>query len=283
MVSEEVKMIQRDHPAPTFSEADPNTLRPPGAGQTVDPEAVGENVAPGRMGANDTPTQEGPLAQGVGRVVDAAEDAVADTTKLARGARTPHDSVTEPTQGGASVLDATAEGSPLKTFSSPGPVSQRSSRVAETVESSKPSTDEVSRTLSKNERFRTRRAAELSLSNVARFRRDLKSGNYGTSTIAGNRFDSMITDQGDQATRGVGYYQATRSTRNQRTSKSSLKTVVAGKEISWEHLPGKAFDQEPMKQIAKVTTMNGTYMRKDTRLFLDKMRTLLPKADSARA
>src|ERR1700750_1820039 len=105
MISEEVKMIQRDHPSPSFAEADPNTLRPPGAGQTVDPEAVGENVPAGRMGENDVPTQEGPLAQGVGRVVRANED-VPDTSKLATGVRSPHDAVHEPREGGKSVLEA---------------------------------------------------------------------------------------------------------------------------------------------------------------------------------
>jgi hypothetical protein len=59
------------------------------------------------MGENDTATQEGPGGQGVGRVVAADED-VPDSTGLARGVRTPHDAVEEPTEGGAAVVDAAA-------------------------------------------------------------------------------------------------------------------------------------------------------------------------------
>ncbi len=97
-------MLQRDHPSPSFGEADPNTLRPPGAGQTVDPETVGQHVPPGRMGENHTTTQEGPQAQGVARL--AASEDVPDTTRLARGVRSPHDSVEEPADGGAAVMES---------------------------------------------------------------------------------------------------------------------------------------------------------------------------------
>lgn len=61
-------MIQTGHPAPTFGESDPNTLRPPGAGRTVSPEAIGMNVAPGRMGDNGAATQNGPLNQGAASI-----------------------------------------------------------------------------------------------------------------------------------------------------------------------------------------------------------------------
>jgi hypothetical protein len=107
-------MLQRDHPSPSFKEADPNTLRPPGASQTVDPESVGQDVTPGRMGENDAATQEGPQAQGAARVV-AADEHVVDTTKLARDVRSPHDKVEELAEGGAAALEEsslpTAEGS----------------------------------------------------------------------------------------------------------------------------------------------------------------------------
>ncbi|KAK5172006.1 uncharacterized protein LTR77_003643 [Saxophila tyrrhenica] len=112
MISEEVQMLQRDHPSPSFSEADPNTLRPAGASQTVDPGAVGEDVPARRMGENDTTTQEGPQAQGAARVVAADED-VPDSTGLARGVRSPHDAVEEPQAGGAAVLDGREAQAPV--------------------------------------------------------------------------------------------------------------------------------------------------------------------------
>ena len=250
LISEEVKMIQRDHPAPTFSEPDPDTLRPPGAGQTVDPEMVGKNVAPGRMGANDKPTREGPTAQGVGRVVNASEDVVADTTKMARGVRSPHDTVTEPTKGGPSVLDVTAGSRRSHTLPA----------AAHKAQSAAPST-----------------------SAAARFRQDVASGKYSTSTIAGSRFDHFITDQVKQVRRRVEDSPANSKSRNQKLSRSVLRSTVAGRYYTRHRLLGTASSQTAMREIAKATEMNGTYMVKDSKQFLRKVRSLLPEADSTRA
>ena len=326
MISEEVKMIQRDHPAPTFREPDPDTLRPPGAGQTVDPEMLGKDIAPGRMGANDTSTQEGPTAQGVGRRVDSSEDVVADTTKMARGARSPHDTVTEPTEGGASVLDVAAGSRQSNTFNAPAREVQQS---------------------------------ESPRSTAAQFRLEIASGKYSTSTIAGNRFENFIADQANQAGRkvvntkkksdgkayeeGVGLHRcefckqdvkhqpincrenpdgpnygkkpdgllqwekenanminsaqdsgnstnkdtktiSTSEHRIQKTPASSVfRAVVAGQYDAREYLSGTSFSQDLLNEIAKATTMNGTYMLRDSERFLRKMETLIPKTDAAQS
>lgn len=374
MISDEVKMIQRDHPAPTFSEADPNTLRPPGEGQTVDPEALGQGVAPGRMGANDTPTQEGPTAQGVGRAVDSSEASVADTSRLARGARTPHDSVTEPTEGEAGVLDVASGSSQLNQSSSdegdsidsapphtttPSEQSTPSQanlglsswqavvrQLTETHPKFDPSTSQnpyvrgellfqkpeqtgnflcakcgtlghlskdcSETTLSEMDQHflselmrihelqlvraqrREERAAKevlrperpaqkdpatkQPLSTSAQFRRDLASGKYSTSTIAGGRFKSVIADHVNQATRRGG---RTHRTSKYRTTKPTVQKVVAGKYDPEGYLTDQKLGENAVNEVAKAVTMNGTYMLNDTRKLLRKLETLLPSTGQA--
>ena len=267
MISEEVKMIQRDHPSPTFSEPDPNTLRPTGAGQTVDPEAMGDNIAPGRMGENDTPTLEGPLAQGVGRVIAADED-VQDTSKMAQGARSPHDTVEEPAEGGSAVLDVATGGSPAGASPFTARNNARESRAPRDVKTAK---DTLKQPVTE---------ASQSKPSLTEFRKDLASGKYNTTTIAGGRFESVIADHVSQATRQAV---PKKRTRRDPTPPSILRKVVAGKYDPKHYLYGTVLEQASLNEIARATSMNGTYMLKDTGRFLHKVRSLLPAAPAQRA
>ena len=257
-------MIQRDHPSPTFSKPDPNTLRPAGAGKTVDLEAVSENVAPGRMGENDTPTQEGPTAQGVGRVIDAEED-VQDTSKMARGVRSPHDTLEEPMKGGSAVLDVASGTKPAREGD------LRGSIVNQAVKTSKRTPEQP-----------VTERAPSTLSSID-FRKDLASNKYNTSTIAGGRFESVIADHVSQATRQATPKRMKRRKRRAPTHPDVLRKIVAGKFDSKHYVSGAAFKQPALNEIARATSINGTYIPKDTGQFLAKVRSLLPAAPAERA
>lgn len=174
MISEEVKMIQRDHPSPSFGEPDPDTLRPPGAGQTVDAEAIGENVGPGRMGENDVASREGPSAQGVGRVVEEVED-VPDSTRLARGLRSPQDDVKDPAAGGTSVMDGTAR-------------SGRAGHVARPPQED----EDADKSWTK---LPTRSTSTDAFQPEQPTRHELLHSKYSPSTIAGAAFENVIEDR----------------------------------------------------------------------------------------
>lgn len=104
MVSEAVQMIQRDHPSPTFADANPNaqTRQNPPTAQTTNP-------AGSAMGENDPITREGPTGQGIGKAVATDED-VPDTSGLARGARSGAEGVEEPAAGGTAVMGTPGQG-----------------------------------------------------------------------------------------------------------------------------------------------------------------------------
>lgn len=96
-------MLQRNHSSPSFREPDPATQRPSGASKTVDPEYAGLGAEGGRMGEHDPPEREGPYVQAVGRVTT-ADDTDKNYAGVATGARTPHEGVTNPAQGGATIM-----------------------------------------------------------------------------------------------------------------------------------------------------------------------------------
>ena len=269
MISDEVKMVQRDHSSPSFGESDPNTLRPAGAGQMVDPEAIGEDVAPGRMGHNDAATREGVAAQGVARDIRVDED-VPDTSGLARGAKSPHDSVEDPARGGGSVLQPDSgvfAGQPV-TIMEPGGTK---SPTVQALESRGAPTD---KTATPRKDTSTRPSA------TAQFHRELANGRYNTSTIASGRFESVIADQVDQATRRSGYVN---KRGKERTSNKVIDKIVAGKFDVDDYLSGQKFQQSTLNEVARTTTVNGTYSAKDTERILQKVRSLLPAAQAARA
>ena len=266
MISEEVKMIQRDHPSPSFAEADPNTLRPPGAGQTVDPEAVGQDVPAGRMGENDAPTQEGPLAQGVGRVIRADVD-VPDTSRKATGMRSPHDAVQEPQEGATSVLEATS-----------GERESKASPPSRRQENAVRNTDE--RDGSSRAKIRDQSSLDDAPSQARQqFREDMASGKYSTSTIAGGRFEQVIADQANQVARKVGRPQGKH---RKRVSNAAVVQMVAGRYNSPGYLTGNKFKQPALNEVAKTTAMNGTYTPQDTQRFVEKVRSLLPAIPTGR-
>ena len=187
MVSEEVKMLQRDHPSPSFGEPDPNTLRPPGAGQTVDLEAQGEDVRPGRMGENDGASREGPSAQGAGRVVEAVED-VQDTTMMARGVRSPRDAMVDPSEGGQSVMDAPAKAQPGENITRPPDEDEEDGGEEEEDEY----VDDDNKTWTQ---LSTRRTQPASIQPGSPSRQELLHSRYSPSTIAGGSFEDVIEDR----------------------------------------------------------------------------------------
>ena len=308
MISEEVQMLQRDHPSPSFGEPDPNTLRPPGASQTVDPENIGENVGPVRMGENDTASQEGPLAQGAGAPIRADED-VSDSSKLSRGARTPHDAVEEPAAGGTSVMGATRHsGDAQRTTRLPA-----SGNPPPTIQPGTPSSA------------------------------DLLSGTYSPATIAGAGFESVIENRmktvagpGQQDARDPRYLaqkmmsgQFVRfASREERAAveeqakkiaerrsrerarqkglsseevqptannyefnplpdgvrKAMVDRMVMGTYDPKDFLGGKQNYKQPvLNEIAKMTLRNETYLSGDGDRFLRKVQSLLPAAPAAQA
>ena len=265
MISEEVKMIQRDHPSPSFAEADPNTLLPPGSSQTVDPEAIGQNVS-GRMGENDAPTQEGPLAQGVGRVVSADDD-VPDTSKMARGVRSPHDAVQEPSEGGRSVLETTSGGRESKA----SPPSRRQENTARKLDKQGGDSSDKSRDQSSS--------SDVTSQARQQFRRDMASGTYSTSTIAGGRFVQVIADQANQVARKV---ERPQGKHRKRVTNAAVVQMVAGRYNTPGYLTGNVFKQSTLNEAAKTTTMNGAYTPNDTMRFVEKVRSLLPAIPAQR-
>lgn len=244
MISEEVKMIQRDHPSPSFGEPDPNTLRPPGASKTVDPEAVGEDAAASRrMGENVSSTQEGPMAQGVGREV--SEEDVSDTSKLARGARSPNDDVQEPLEGGAGVVGSDTGSAQIKPDVKAG------------------------------EAIQAQPAPTKATSNQAAYllsRHDIVNGTYTGSTIAGDGFQYIMAEQIDRVRR----HTAGGRTIHKRTERPMSRKMVRGEYDPAKHLSAGNEKQPALGQVARTTSLNGTYMPKDTERFLTKVRSLLP-------
>lgn len=172
MISKEVEMLQRDRPHPTFNNPDTNTLRPPGAGKTVDPAAVGANVGGGRMGENDAATQEGPFAQGVNMRARTDVDAGADT-RAARGTGQPV-TLDDPAERGGSGIE-------------PGRAEVRDERV------SRPSPEEVDDTPWTQPAPEAKSRSHLiQLEELSRNELLLQ---HSGSTIAASHFEFVIEDR----------------------------------------------------------------------------------------
>lgn len=172
MISKEVEMLQRDRPHPTFNNPDTNTLRPPGAGQTIDPEAIGMNVGGGRMGENDLATQEGPLAQGVNIRARTDVEAGADT-RAARGTGQP-----------VTLDDAAERG---ESGMEPGRAEMRDERV------SRPPSEEAEDDATTHQlQEATRRSHLVQLEEPSR--NELLLGQNG-STIAASNFEAVIEER----------------------------------------------------------------------------------------
>jgi hypothetical protein len=248
MISEEVKMLQRDHPSPSFGEADPNTLRPPGAGQTVDPEAIGENLPPGRMGENDSSTQEGPGAQGAARVVAADED-VPDTTRMARGVRSPHEKVEDPAQGGTPVMPSAAETTTQVETMPTGPA--ETEEVDEEVveeeqeEEEEEDVDEQDKTWTSKPGVLGQATAPPISVDVENASRDiLLRGRWSPSTLSGSGAESII-EQRVNSIATAGMHEASRD------PKYLAQKLMAGHLVRFTSKEERAATEMEAKKIAE--------------------------------
>ncbi|GAB7328851.1 hypothetical protein MBLNU13_g00729t1 [Cladosporium sp. NU13] len=178
-VSSEVSALAADLPKANLSgrNAEVDGAQPKSSG--VSPQAQGKDVAPGRMGDNDSPRREGPFVQGVGRVVRSSDE---DPTysKEARGIRTPDSKIETPSEGGASVMEpmGTAPEAPVAKQPNAGTAEAPAATTTPTTKS--PSVAPAKEVVpSKSEQT------------IAQY---LHSAN-GTSTLLNSNFLGMIADR----------------------------------------------------------------------------------------
>lgn len=178
-VSSEVSALAADLPKANLSgrNAEVNGAQPKPS--VVSPQSQGKDVAPGRMGENDSPRKEGPFAQGVGRVARASDE---DPTysKEARGIRTPDSKIETPSEGGASVMEpmGAAPEAPVSGQPNAGTAEAPAATTTPTIKSSPVApAKEV--------------APSKSAQTIAEY---LHSGN-GTSTLLSSNFPGMIADR----------------------------------------------------------------------------------------
>ncbi len=308
MISEEVKMLQRDHPSPSFGEADPNTLRPPGAGKTVDPEAAGIDVPPGRMGENDMATREGPAGRGVGRVVARDED-VPDTSNMARGVRTPHDAVEEPASGGTSVLAQEDTGLPTspplddeagkafsETFDLPSDASSlemQTSLINELLDKFGPATlagngaagvvqarlrSIADAGIADGDREISDLARRLLKGNIVRFesREERAAAEWEAKQI---QQDMFMRAQQKKKTNSTGPPSNPKfAPLSEKVRRSAFEELVGG-QIEGKQLLGQKSDAAktpPLEIIGMMALKNDTYTTEDRERFVAKVQSLLP-------
>lgn len=224
-------MLQRDHPSPSFGEADPNTLRPPGAGKTVDPEALGHDMPEGTMGDNNLASREGPQAQGLGRVISARDEVMDDTgSHSTRGTRTPHGTVEDPAEGGASVMDSPSQGNlgeqAIRSREGDGHVDQR--RASRKSKQVTPAPSFIPESSSRNE---------------------LLHGSYNASTIAASNFEGVVEDRIRQVAE-PGQQESFRD------PVSLAHKMMRGQLVRFKSQTEKAAVEENAKQIAERMTKN---------------------------
>lgn len=216
-------MLQRDRPHPTFNNPDTNTLRPPGAGRTVDPEAVGLNVGGGRMGENDSATQEGPLAQGVNVRARTDVDAGADT----RAARATGQPVT---------LDDAAEraGSGME----PGRAEVRDERVIRPPPEEDEDAAETQQSPEAMERLHLVQLEQLSRNELLL--------EQNASTIAASNFEAVI----EQRLRGIAEPDMSELD-NHRRRKNLAQKFRRGQLVRFDSKEEKAAVLEIAKNVAR--------------------------------
>ena len=229
MISEEVQMVQRDHPSPSFADANPNvgTQRNPPTAQTTNPEGSA-------MGANDPVTREGPTEQGIGKAVATDED-VPDSSGLARGARSPHEGVEEPAEGGAAVVGTPGEGRQTARLMDEGDGSMEETSVQTRRRVPVPETVEPSKSLS---------------------REDLLHSGYETSTPAGGDMQGTILDH----LRLVAHPGEQPS--SERDPQQLAVKMMAGQLVHFHSSGEKAAAEEHAKKIAQRQTQRHAQQRK---------------------
>ena len=232
-------MVQRDHPSPSFGESDPSTLRPSGAGNTVDPENLGVDVREGRMGENDTAGREGPDAQPVGRVVS-NEDEVMDDRGMASGVRTPHDSAQDPAKGGESLMDNSGEARSRESLLRP----PEEDEDDEFKEEGKDDVDDNEKTRTQQPRQYTEQVEPARpFQPESLYRNDLFR-QHSPSTIAANNFENVFEDRIKSVTDSG-------QAEKDRNSNTLARKMLSGQLIRFESHAEKAAVEEEAKRIAQ--------------------------------
>jgi len=303
MVSQQVQMLQRDRPNPTFRNPDPDTDRPPGASKTVDEDAAGVNVGPGPMGGNDTSTREGPLSnQGVDMQARTDISAGADTRAArSRGLKSTGQPVTveDVSERAGSGLEGglgTSTGDRLSGTSSQEQmtdivipeepqsdlvISQGGGTIAagnfrgvildhltKIAEPTGPMTSRRTRSL----------AQSLIRGKVVRFesKEELAAVRAEAKDLSRRRLKLPPTaapENGKKA-KVFRFKSIEDNVRN-----TLLEKMVAGKYDNDGILSGTVKYKQPiLNTIERVTTMNGSFLAQDGERLLKKVRSLLPAA-----
>jgi hypothetical protein len=311
-ISEAVSALARDTPPNNQPDYEADSQSP-----GVDPQSRGEGVAPGRMGENAPPSREGPFAQGVGRLErdDGRRGRDGDSTKQARGVRSPKGQVEEPARGGASVMETAEAGTPTSDTDA----------VAGTAEA-------ISSTVPAAASTTTSTAPSPSLLDPTVL---LRAG-YGTATLLGSNTAGLIGDRaqlvqpwrqhklamrlakrpkllrsreavkkeaedfrsenGEEAKMPDELLQRLRKTRNAmpktqaplgplqaRCRKAFVNRTILGKYDPKKLLAGKkVYPDWTLVRVARGLLMNGTYVGDDGDRFRRKVQSLLPAAGTSR-
>lgn len=304
-VSSEVSALAADLPKANLSgrNAEVNGAQPKPSG--VSPQSQGKDVAPGRMGENDSPRKEGPFAQGVGRVVRGSDE---DPTysKQARGIRTPDSKIETPSEGGASVME------PMGAAPEAPVAEQPNAGTAEA-----PATTTTPTTNSSPVAPAKEVAPSKSAQTIAEY---LHSGN-GTSTLLSSNFPGMIADRAavlsprsspSTPTEAEVAFRLRRNPKQltafrTRADKDSytksraesnlpkfrplpesaqqqiINRMVLGRYDKHRLLGGwDLHKQQPLlNPVHRELLKNPTYLGKDAKQFMDKLKGLLPTAAAA--
>ena len=318
MISEEVKMVQRDHPSPSFSGDNPNatTARPPPTAQTTNPGGSA-------MGANDPASREGPTGQGIGKVIATEED-VPDSSKMARGARSPHEGVEEPVEGGAAVVGTPGVGRQTVRLAEEEDDAEEDEEAEEEapiqtrVRTPAPEVVEPSRLLSKEELLHrgyetsTPAARDPQSTLVDHFRLVAHPGEQITQERDPNLLATKVMagqlvhfrSQGEKAATGE-LVRKIAETRAMESPKSPVEARPEAKNFNFSPVPesvrkslidrlakgvydpegllqGKQkYKNQPfLNQLAQQAMKNSTYMPADGDRFLRKVQSLLPRAEA---
>lgn len=288
MVSEEVKMLQRDLPK---SEADSNTPQPSGASKEVNSEAVGKSARGGQMGQNDSPTQEGPYTQGINPNVR-NDVKVTARSSAAKGTDQPVNvehadekrghGIEEPVQSAGTtladqhILDPESSIN-LEVEPSFGPLYKRdaSTIVANNfegvIEEHLSAVSDAG--ISEDNRATSQLARKLWSRQFVRF----ESPEEKAETL--EMVKRMMPKRKDSAVKKPSFQPLPEKLRN-----GLIEQMVAGRYHQEELLNGKkVFQQSVLNNIARATTLNGTYLRADGDRLMAKVRSLLPAARTAKA
>ena len=248
MISKEVKMLQRDHPSPSFRDPVPNNARPPGASETVDSEAVGLNVAPGRMGENSSSAGKGPEAQEPARPIRTDDD-VADCERIASRARKTDGNVEKPAENNTSPMKAAGGRERSEAFTRPPEEYEEDDGEEEEDE-----VDDEDNTGPRQSRQRSTQTTP-SFQPESLASNELLDSASQTSTIAAANFQGVILDRIKQVTE-PGQQQG------RRQPAVLAHKMMRGQLVRFESQAEKAAVEEEAKHIAESLARNIARQRK---------------------